>query len=120
MPRMAPKLEVRFYATAQGREPVREWLKGLPAEDRKAIGEDLKTVQFGWPLGMPLVRKMKPGLWEVRSTISSGIARVLFTTTGQVLVLLHGFVKKSQKTPHTDLELALRRLKEVQHGPEHG
>ncbi len=116
MPANTPVLEVRFYATAQGREPVREWLKGLPAEDRKAIGEDLKTVQFGWPLGMPVVRKMKPGLWEVRSTISSGIARVLFTTTGQVMVLLNGFVKKSQKTPQTDLELALRRMKEVQHG----
>lgn len=117
---MAPVLEVRFHATAQGREPVREWLKALPADERKAIGEDLKTVQFGWPLGMPLVRKMKPGLWEVRSTIPSGIARVLFTTVGPVMVLLHGFVKKSQKTPQADLDLALRRMKEVRHGPEHG
>ena len=78
----APILDVRFYQTAQGRQPVRDWLKGLPPDERKAIGEDLKTVQFGWPLGMPLVRKLKPGLWEVRSTIPSGIARLLFTTSG--------------------------------------
>jgi phage-related protein len=107
MPRMAPILEVRFNATAKGREPVREWLKALPVAERKAIGEDLKTIQFGWPLGMPLVRKLKPDLWEARSTLPTGIARVLFTTTGPAMVLLHGFTKKSQKTPQPDLELAL-------------
>jgi phage-related protein len=111
-----PVLEVRFHATDQGREPVRDWLKSLPPGARKAIGEDLKTVQFGWPLGMPLVRKMEPGLWETRSTIDAGIARVLFTTVGPVMVLLHGFVKKTGKTPMGDLKLALRRMKEVRHG----
>ncbi|EIL89200.1 hypothetical protein UU5_15990 [Rhodanobacter sp. 115] len=80
------------------------------------IGEDIKTVQFGWPLGMPLVRKMDPGLWEVRSTIDTGIARVLFTTSGPVMVLLHGFIKKSDKTPKDELKLAQRRAKEVHHG----
>lgn len=109
-------LEVRFYQSSQGREPVREWLKGLSPEERKVIGEYLKAVQFGWPLGMPLVRKLSPGLWEVRSTIPSGIARVLFTTAESAMVLLHGFIKKSQKTPKQDLNLAVRRLKEVQHG----
>ena len=109
-------LEVRFYAMDRGREPVRDWLKSLSAEARKAIGEDIKTVQYGWPLGMPLVRKMEPGLWEVRSTIDAGIARVLFTTSGPVMVLLHGFIKKSDKAPKDDLKLALRRAKEVHHG----
>ncbi|MGH8234476.1 MAG: type II toxin-antitoxin system RelE/ParE family toxin, partial [Rhodanobacteraceae bacterium] len=66
VPPLLPVLEVRFYAADQGREPVRDWLKSLPPDARKVIGEDLKTVQFGWPLGMPLVRKMEPGLWEVR------------------------------------------------------
>ncbi len=112
----SPLLEVRFYATDAGREPVRDWLKSLTPDARKAIGEDIKTIQFGWPLGMPLVRKMEPGLWEVRSTIDTGIARVLFTTTGPVMVLLHGFIKKSDKTPRDDLQLALRRAKEVHHG----
>lgn len=106
-------LDVRFYQTGQGREPVREWLRSLPKEERRTIGEDPKTVQFGWPLGMPLVRKMQPGLWEVRVTIAPGIARVLFTTKGALMVLLHGFLKKSRKTPMDDLELAVRRMKEV-------
>ena len=113
---LLPVLEVRFYATDLGREPVRDWLKSLPPDARKSIGEDLKTVQFGWPLGMPLVRKMEPGLWEVHSTIEAGIARVLFTTVGAVMVLLHGFVKKTAKTPMGDLKLALRRMKDVHHG----
>ncbi len=113
---LLPVLEVRFYATLQGREPVRDWLKSLSPEARKAIGEDLKTAQFGWPLGMPLVRKMATGLWEVRNTIDAGIARVLFTTVGPVMVLLHGFVKKTAKTPADDLKLALHRMKEVHHG----
>lgn len=116
MPLPPPILEVRFYATEQGREPVRDWLKALSADARKAIGEDIKTVQYGWPMGMPLVRKMDPGLWEVRCTTDAGIARVLFTTVGPVLVLLHGFIKKSGKTPQDDLKLATRRAKEVHHG----
>lgn len=110
---MPPILTVRFYASGNGNEPVRDWLKSLSAEARKAIGEDIKTVQFGWPLGMPLVRKMEAGLWEVRSGIPGGIARVLFTTVGPTMVLLHGFVKKSDKTPQTDLKLARQRKHEV-------
>lgn len=78
MVKRPPVLEVRFYQSSQGREPVREWLKGLPPEERKVIGEYLKTVQFGWPLGMPLVRKLNPGLWEVRSTIPSGITGIVY------------------------------------------
>jgi phage-related protein len=99
-------LKVRFYQTSSGREPVREWLNHLTEVDRKHIGNDIKTVQFGWPLGMPLVRKLEPGLWEVRLPITDGIARVLFTVVGAIMVLLHGFVKKTQKTPASDLTLA--------------
>lgn len=116
MPPPPPVLEVRFYTTNHGREPVRDWLKTLSPDARKAIGEDLKTVQFGWPLGMPLVRKMEPGLWEVRSAIDAGVARVFFTTIGTVMVLLHGFVKRTARTPADDLKLAKRRMKEVHHG----
>jgi len=116
MPDDEPVLEVRFYRTAQDREPVRDWLKAFPREVRKIIGEDLKTVQYGWPLGMPLVRKMAANLWEVRSRIPNGIARVRCTTVGEVMVLLHGFVKKSQKTPKSDLQLAAQRMKEIKHG----
>lgn len=107
-------LQVRFYRTTVGNEPVRDWLNELAPMDRKAIGKDIKTVQFSWPLGMPLVRKLAPGLWEIRSSIQAGIARVLFTVVGEAMVLLHGFVKKTQKTPQTELETARRRLIEVQ------
>jgi len=109
----SPILTVVFYRADSGNEPVRQWLRDMTAEDRKAIGTDLKTVQYGWPLGMPLVRKMEPDLWEVRCHIASGIARVLFTTFAGNMVLLHGFVKKSQKTPAIDLKTARDRLKKL-------
>ncbi len=85
---------------------MREWLRALTAQDRKTIGEDIKTVQFGWPLGMPLVRKMGKDVWEVRIHLEGRIARVLFTVEAGVMVLLHGFIKKSQGTPANDLKLA--------------
>ncbi|MEP7137092.1 MAG: type II toxin-antitoxin system RelE/ParE family toxin [Chloroflexota bacterium] len=109
-----PILAVVFYRTDAGNEPVREWLKSLSREDKKTIGEDIKTAQFGWPLGMPLIRKLERGLWEVRSNINQGIARVLFTVDGNTMILLHGFIKKSQKTPLTDLNTARRRLADLQ------
>jgi phage-related protein len=80
---------------------------------RRVIGEDLKTIQYGFPLGMPLVRKMEADLWEVRSSLPDGIARVLFTVQGRRIVLLHAFVKKSQKTPPNELAVARRRLAEI-------
>lgn len=104
------KLKVKFYATLTGREPVREWLRSLPREDRKIIGDDIKTAQFGWPLGMPLIRKLDKDLWEVRSNLDNRIARTLFTVEGDLMVLLHGFVKKSQKTPRKELLIAQKRL----------
>ncbi|MBV2185673.1 MAG: type II toxin-antitoxin system RelE/ParE family toxin [Rhizobium sp.] len=108
---MNPVLDVRFFRTDAGAEPVREWLKDLPAIDRKTIGEDIKTVQFGWPLGMPLVAHIGDGIWEVRIKLSNRIARVLFALDGQTMVLLHGFIKKQQKTPGPDLDLARDRLR---------
>jgi phage-related protein len=109
-----PILDVVFYKTDAGNEPVREWLKGLPRDDRRAIGEDIKTAQYGWPLGMPLIRKLERGLWEVRSNISAGIARVFFTVMDDLMILLHGFVKKSQKTPQNELDTARRRLNNLE------
>lgn len=108
------KLKVHFYKTSAGTEPVRKWLKSLSPIQKKVLGEDIKTVQFGWPLGMPLVEKLKPFLWEIRSKIPDGIARVLFTVDGNMMILLHGFIKKSQKIPKNELKTALSRLKEYQ------
>lgn len=108
-----PILDVVFFRTEAGNEPVREWLQGLAREDRKTVGEDIKTAQFGWPIGMPLIRKLASDLWEVRSRISNGISRVMFTVDGQTMVLLHGFQKKSQRTPPADLMTAKRRLAQL-------
>ncbi len=107
-----PVLSVVFFRTNVGRMPVQRWLKSLDDADRKAIGEDIRLVQFGWPLGMPLVRKMEEHLWEIRSRLSRRrIARILFTVKDSKMILLHGFIKKSQRTPQRDLNLARNRSK---------
>ncbi|WP_180730920.1 type II toxin-antitoxin system RelE/ParE family toxin [Paraburkholderia sp. PGU19] len=107
-------LSVCFFQTDTGDEPVRQWLRDLEAQDRKMIGEDVKTVQFGCPLGMPLVRKMGRDLWEIRITLPQRIARVLFTVADAKMILLHGFIKKSRATPQADLDLAKDRLRQLQ------
>jgi phage-related protein len=109
-----PILEVRFFQTISGKEPIRDWLKTLNKDDRKSIGEDIKTAQFGWPLGMPLIKRLEKNLWEVRTPITHAIARVVFTVIGNQMILLHGFIKKSQKTPKNELETARKRLKLVE------
>ncbi|MBI3828528.1 MAG: type II toxin-antitoxin system RelE/ParE family toxin [Planctomycetes bacterium] len=107
----SPKLRVLFFRLTSGEEPVRRWLKeDLSLEERKRIGRDIMTIQFRWPLGMPLVRSLGEGLHEVRSRLKSGIARVFFSIEVDTMVLLHGFVKKTQKTPIGDLEIARKRL----------
>ena len=110
---MKPTLDVRFFVTDSGSEPVREWLKDLSAIERKVIGEDIKTVQLGWPLGMPLVRNLGDGIWEVRIKLENRIVRVLFALDKSTMVLLHGFIKKQQATPKPDLDLAKDRLKQL-------
>jgi phage-related protein len=108
------RIPVLFYRTAAGREPVLEWLRELGPEDRRVIGTDLMRVQFGWPVGMPLVRSLKDGLWEVRSTLPSRrIARLMLCFHENKIVVLHGFIKKTQRTPGEDIELARRRMREV-------
>lgn len=105
-----PILSVVFFRTDAGREPVRQWLKSLDTTARKAIGEDIRLVQFRWPLSLPRVKKIEPYLWEIRSNLSEGrIARVLFTIEGNDMALLHGFIKKSQKILPKDLSTARNR-----------
>ena len=104
------RLPAYFYRLDSGKEPVREWLKDLGPDDRKAIGEDIKDVEFSWPIGMPLVRPLGRELWEVRSSLIGGrIARVLFSVGEGRMLLLHGFIKKTQKTPQREIDLALKR-----------
>jgi len=115
---IAPKkiLQAVFYKSLTGKEPVREWLLELEKIDRKTIGGDIATLEFSWPVGRPKCSPMKgvSGLYEVRSNISGRrIARVIFVLIGNQMVLLHGFIKKTQKTPPKDLNLAIKRMKEV-------
>jgi len=110
---MRPRCLFAFTGQAAGGEPVLEWLRSLDKGDRRAIGLDLMRVQFGWPIGMPLVRSLKGGQWEVRSTLpSQRIARLILCFHKGTLVVLHGFVKKTRKTPTEDLALGKRRMKE--------
>jgi len=108
------RLDVVFYRELSGREPVREWLRSLDRQAKKTIGEDIKTVQFGWPLGMPLVRGLGGGLWEVRCNLTNTIARIVFIVAQGRMILLHAFIKKTQTTPKAELELAKRRAARFQ------
>jgi phage-related protein len=108
------KLPAAFFRQASGKEPVREWLKELDAADRRIVGDDIRDLEFAWPVGLPLCRSLGSGLWEVRSDLTNGkIARVVFCVHQNYAVLLHAFIKKSQKTPAHDLALARKRKKEV-------
>ena len=109
-----PKLTVKFFQQeASGSEPVRNWLRELPIEERKAIGEDIKAAQFGWPLGLPLVDHLDGDIWEIRTKLPNRISRVLFVIDGTEMILLHGFIKKDQKTPKQELNLAKDRQKKL-------
>jgi phage-related protein len=109
------KIPVVFYRTRAGTEVVRDWLRSLDPSDRSAIGLDLMRVQFRWPVGMPLCRAMSDGLWEMRSNLPSNrIARVLFCIMRDRIVVLHGFIKKTQKTPDQELSLARKRKRELE------
>ena len=112
------RLPAIFYRTEAGGEPLREWLKGLLPEDRKRIGEDIKTVEFGWPMGMPVCKPVGDGIYEVRTSLAQNrIARVLFYIDKRGrMVLLHGFIKKTRKTPVEDLELARSNKSKHQRG----
>ena len=108
------KLNCVFYRQTSGDEPVRAWLKALkPDADRKIVGADILAVQYGWPLGLPLVDNLGGGIWEVRSKLRNRIARVLFVTEDGAMILLHGFIKKVQKTPVQELEIAKDRLSKL-------
>jgi phage-related protein len=109
-------LAVVFFKTEAGNESVREWLRSLPREERHAIGEDLLTVQYAWPVGKPLVDNLGDGVWELRSRLPNRIARVLFVVINDEIVLLNGFIKKTQKTPAQELDLARRRKRQYEQG----
>ena len=111
---MLPKLKAVFFSQPGSEppsQPVRDWLMKLSLDERHEIGADIQAVQFGWPLGLPLVRHLQGDIWEVRSRLPTRIARVLFAVKNNTIYLLHGFIKTTQKTPAEDLKLAEKRWK---------
>ena len=110
------RLDAVFFRSKSGNEPVRDWLRSLSKDQRKAIGDDIAYVQFKWPIGKPRVDHLRGAVWEVRSSLGNRIARTLFAVDGGQMVLLHGFIKKTQQTPNDDIELAAKRFKEWKHG----
>ena len=108
------RIHAAFYRTQQGKEPVRDFIRSLAREDKRIIGADIATVEFGWPVGKPTCAPLGSGLWEIRSDLTSRrIVRVLFMLHQSQMVLLHGFIKKTQKTPRSDLDIARKRMKEI-------
>jgi phage-related protein len=103
---------VVFFQSDAGNEPVRHWLKALPKEECKTVGVDILKVQYAWPLGKPLVENLGDGLWEIRSRLANRIARTVFMVVDEEIVLLHGFIKKQQKTPTDELDLAKKRMRQ--------
>jgi phage-related protein len=117
MERSSP-LSAVFYRTSPGNEPVREWLQSLTKMEQFRVGVDIWKVQSEWPIGMPHVRPLGDGLHEVRSSLPQGIARVLFVVDAGDMVLLHGFVKKTQKTLPEALALAEKRRRDYEQNKE--
>ena len=109
----APRLNAVFYSNSNGSEPVREWLLTLSRSERKLIGDDVLKVQYCWPIGRPLVGSLGGGLWEVRSRLVDRIARVIFVVEGRTMVLVHGFIKKTRKIPKHELDVAIKRRKQL-------
>jgi phage-related protein len=110
------KIPAHFFCNLGGDEPVRDWLSKLDKTDRRTIGEDIAYVQYKWPIGKPRVDHLRGPIWEVRSKIGNRIARVLFAIEDAEMILLHGFIKKTQKTNPSDIDLATQRFKEWKNG----
>lgn len=109
------RLPARFFRTERGREPVREWIRDLADEEKKAIGTDIMTVEYGWPIGMPVCEPLKEGLYSVRTNLPTDkISRVIFCEQDGSMVLLHGFIKKDQKIPKKELDLARKRKSQME------
>ena len=108
----AKQVRAAFFRTPEDAEPVREWLRSMPKEDRRQIGMDIKTVEYGWPIGMPICRSLGEGLWEVRTKLRDREARVIFFFDGADMILTHGFVKKERRTPLAVLRLARARKRQ--------
>ena len=107
------RLTCVFFRRANGTEPVREWLRSFPAEERRRLGEDIRTLELGWPLGMPLARPLGRGIWELRTNLTNRTARIFFCVQDDRMILLHGFLKTTRATPRRDIDLARQRMASI-------
>jgi phage-related protein len=108
-------ISAEFYQTEAGGEPVRDFLrKALTADERKAVGKDIRIVEYGWPIGMPVCKDLKNGLYEVRTDFSNRICRILFGIYGPRMIPFHGFIKESGETPKVDMDTALDRQRTME------
>lgn len=107
------KVKVAFFRNGSGREYVRDWIKSLPDKGKKAIGVDIRHIQNCWPIGKPTVDSIGDGIWEVRTELEKGWARILFCFHANEMILLHGFMKKSNKTPRKDIDTAKNRMSKL-------
>lgn len=105
--------DIRFYQESSGRVPLLEWLQEFNKDERKIIDRDIKYIQYTWPWKMPLVKPLGNGLFEIRSKLKSKQIRIFFICDKGVAFLLHGFIKKTQKTPDNEMEIAIKRVKKV-------
>ena len=109
----APRLECAFFKKKSGTEPVREWLRGLGRPVRLAVGSDIERVQWRWPVSKPLVGSFGQGLYEVRTWVGGNVYRVFFFIEGSDMVILHAFMKKTERTPDSEIAMARKRLRQV-------
>jgi phage-related protein len=110
--------QINYYFTSNGKAPVKEWLEGIGSEPKAEIFRVLELLsKYGTELGLPFVRPIENKIYEVRAKDRSGIYRVLyFAHTQKTFVMLHGFQKKTRTTPRKEIEIAQKRMKEIQNG----
>lgn len=103
---------IEYYVSDGGASPVREWLGQLDTKTRARFQWSLDQLQArNVQARYPLVRHLEGKLWEVREESQTNIFRIIyFFYTGQRIVLLHGFQKKTQKTPSKEIEIAAKRM----------
>lgn len=108
------KVRAIIYRSAQGSEPVREFLRGLSREDRRVVGNDIATIEYGWPVGKPTCAPLGAGLWEVRSSLTGNrMSACCSPCIKATWFCCTDFIKKTQKAPPAEVAVARKRLKEV-------
>lgn len=110
--------KINYYYNRNNKSPLKEWLDEIGNEPKAEIFRIFEMLsKYGIELGLPFVRHIENKIYEVRAKDKSGIYRVLyFAHTDKVFVMLHGFQKKTQATPRKEIEIAIKRMKEIQNG----